>query len=175
MIVLLLPLQSSCLLYLLQNCGGCVIRQEKEIKGIQIMKEGVKLYLSADNMVLWRRKWQPTPVFLPRESCEQRSLVYGVAQSQTRLKQLSTHTCIGKGNDNPLLNSCLENSCLENPRDKGAWWAAIYGVAQSQTQLKRLSSSSSNMALCIENPKKPTTNFCEYKILGWHFFFFQQL
>ena len=81
----------------------------------------------------WRRKWQPTPVFLPRESCEQRSLVYGVAQSQTRLKQLSTHTCIGKGNGNPLLNSCLENSCLENPRDKGAWWAAVYGVAQSRT------------------------------------------
>ena len=35
-------------------------------------------------------------------------------------------------------------SCLENPRDGGAWWAAIYGVAQSRTQLKRLSSSSSS-------------------------------
>ena len=35
-------------------------------------------------------------------------------------------------------------SCLENPRDGGAWWAAIYGVAQSQTRLKRLSSSSSS-------------------------------
>ena len=34
-------------------------------------------------------------------------------------------------------------SCLENPRDRGAWWAAVYGVAQSQTRLKRLSSSSS--------------------------------
>ena len=34
-------------------------------------------------------------------------------------------------------------SCLENPRDGGAWWAAIYGVAQSRTRLKRLSSSSS--------------------------------
>ena len=170
MILLLFPLQSSCLLYLLQNCGGCVIGQEKEIKGIQIMKGGVKLYLFADNMVFRRRKWQPTPGFLPRESCEQRSLVYGVAQSQTRLKQLSMHAFIGKGNGNPL-----QNSCLENPRDKGAWWAAIYGVTQSQTQLKRLSSSSSNMALCIENPKKPTKKFCEYKILGWHFFFFQQL
>ena len=47
--------------------------------------------------------------------------------------------CIGEGNGNPLL--C---SCLENPRDRGAWWAAIYGVAQSQTRLKRLSSSSSS-------------------------------
>ena len=45
---------------------------------------------------------------------------------------------IGEGNGNPL-----QCSCLENPRDGGAWWATIYGVAQSQTQLKRLSSSSS--------------------------------
>ena len=37
----------------------------------------------------------------------------------------------------------LQCSCLENPRDRGAWWAAVYGVAQSRTQLKRLSSSSS--------------------------------
>ena len=44
-------------------------------------------------------------------------------------------SCIGEGNGNPL-----QCSCLENPRDGGAWWAAIYGVAQSQTQLKRLSS-----------------------------------
>ena len=49
---------------------------------------------------------------------------------------------IGEGNGNPL-----QCSCLENPRDGGAWWAAIYGVAQSQTRLKRLSSSSSNMLL----------------------------
>ena len=38
----------------------------------------------------------------------------------------------------------LQCSCLENPRDGGAWWAAVYGVAQSRTQLKRLSSSSSS-------------------------------
>ena len=46
-------------------------------------------------------------------------------------------SCIGEGNGNPL-----QCSCLENPRDGGARWAAIYGVAQSWTQLKRLSSSS---------------------------------
>ena len=45
----------------------------------------------------------------------------------------------GEGNGNPL-----QCSCLENPRDGGAWWAAIYGVAQSRTRLKRLSSSSSS-------------------------------
>ena len=44
----------------------------------------------------------------------------------------------GEGNGNPL-----QCSCLESPRDRGAWWAAIYGVAQSRTRLKWLSSSSS--------------------------------
>ena len=39
----------------------------------------------------------------------------------------------------------LQRSCLENPRDGGAWWAAVYGVAQCQTWLKRLSSSSSSI------------------------------
>ena len=48
-------------------------------------------------------------------------------------------SCIGEGNGNPL-----QCSCLENPRDGGAWWAAVYGVAQSQTRLKWLSSSSSS-------------------------------
>ena len=46
-------------------------------------------------------------------------------------------SCIGEGNGNPL-----QCSCLENPRDGGAWWAAVYGVAQSWTRLKRLSRSS---------------------------------
>ena len=49
-------------------------------------------------------------------------------------------SCIGEGNGNPL-----QCSCLENPRDGGAWWAAVSGVAQSRTWLKRLSSSSSSM------------------------------
>ena len=46
---------------------------------------------------------------------------------------------IGEGNGNPL-----QCSCLENPRDGGAWWAAVYGVAQSRTRLKQLSNSSSS-------------------------------
>ena len=52
-------------------------------------------------------------------------------------------SCIGEGNGNPL-----QCSCLENPRDGGAWWAAIYRVAQSRTQLKRLRSSSSKY-ICV--------------------------
>ena len=60
-------------------------------------------------------------------------------------EQLHFHfslSCIGEGNGNPL-----QCSCLENPRDRGAWWAAIYGVSQSRTRLKRLSSSSSSSVL----------------------------
>ena len=51
-------------------------------------------------------------------------------------------SCIREGNGNPL-----QCSCLENPRDGGAWWAAVYGITQSQTRLKRLSSSSSSSTL----------------------------
>ena len=53
-------------------------------------------------------------------------------------------SCIGKGNGNPL-----QCSCLENPRDGGAWWAAVYGVAQSRTWLKWLSSSSSSRHMTL--------------------------
>ena len=61
-------------------------------------------------------------------------------KSQTeRLHFHFSLSCIGEGNGNPL-----QCSCLENPRDGGAWWAAVYGVTQSQTQLKWLSSSIAN-------------------------------
>ena len=85
----------------------------------------------------WRRKWQPTPVFLPGESQGRGSLVgcrlWGSMESDTT-EQLRFHfslLCTGEGNGNPL-----QCSCLENPRDGGAWWAAVYGVAWSQTRLK---------------------------------------
>ena len=93
----------------------------------------------------WRRQWHPTPVLLPGKSHGRRSLVgccpWGRYKSDTT-EHLPFHfslSCIGGGNGNPL-----QNSCLENPRDRGAWWAAVYGVAQSRTWLKRLSSSSSS-------------------------------
>jgi len=50
------------------------------------------------------------------------------------IERLAFHfslSCIGEGSGNPL-----QCSCLENPRDGGAWWAAVYGVTQSQTRLK---------------------------------------
>ena len=91
-----------------------------------------------------RRQWHPTPVLLPGKSHGWRSLEccspWGCWGSDTteRLHFHFSLSCIGEGNGNPL-----QCSCLENPRERGAWWAAVYGVAQSQTQLKRLSSSGS--------------------------------
>ena len=58
------------------------------------------------------------------------------------LEKEMTLSYVGEGNDNPL-----QCSCLENPRDGGAWWAAVYGVTQSRTRLKRLSSSSSSSSV----------------------------
>ena len=90
-----------------------------------------------------RRHWQPTPVLLPGKSHGQRSLVgygpWGCKELDTteRLHFYFSLLSTGEGNSNPL-----QYSCLENPRDGGAWWAAVYGVAQSQTRLTRLSSSS---------------------------------
>ena len=92
----------------------------------------------------WRRQWPHTPVLLPGKSHGRRSLVgcspWGREESDTT-ERLHFHfllSCIGEWNGNPL-----QCSCLENPRDGGAWWAAVYGVAQSRKRLKRLSSSSS--------------------------------
>ena len=92
----------------------------------------------------WRRQWHPTPVLLPGKSHGRRSLVgcspWGGEESDTT-EQLHFHfslSCIGEGTGN-----LLQCSCLENPKDGGAWWAAICGVTQSGTRLKWLSSSSS--------------------------------
>ena len=88
-----------------------------------------------------RRQWHPTLVLLPGKSHEQRSLVgcspWGREESDTteRLHFHFSLSCTGEGNGNPL-----QWSCLENPRDGGAWWAAVYGVAQSRPRLKQLSS-----------------------------------
>ena len=89
----------------------------------------------------WRRQWQPTPILLPEKSHGWRSLVgcnpWGCYESETTEQLHFLLSCTREGNGNPL-----QCSCLENPRDAGAWWAAIYEVARSRTQLKWLSSSS---------------------------------
>ena len=104
----------------------------------------------------WRRQWHPTPVRLPGKSHRRRTLVgcslWGREESDTteQLHFPFSLSCTGEGNGDPL-----QCSCLENPRDDGAWWAAVYGVPQSRTRLKRLSSSSSSIYKTDTNK-----NFC---------------
>ena len=106
-----------------------------------------------------------TPVLLPRKSHGWRSLVgcspWGREESDTP-ERLHFHFSLShneEGNGNPL-----QCSCLENPRDGGAWWAAVYGVAQSRTRLKQLSSS--------KLWGKVVKSVNEYKTKCYTFFFF---
>ena len=89
---------------------------------------------------IWTRlrgQWHPTPVLLPRGSHGWRSLAgcspwdHEESDTTERLQFHFSLSCIGEGDGNPL-----QCSCLENPRDRGAWWAAVYGVAQSRIRLK---------------------------------------
>ena len=90
----------------------------------------------------WRRQWHPTPVLLPGKSHGRRSPVGCSPWGRWELgmtERLHFHfslSCIGEGNGNPL-----QCSCLENPRDGGAWWAAVSGVAQSRTRLSDLAAA----------------------------------
>jgi len=118
------------------------------------------------NICSWRRQWHPTPVLLPGKSHGRRSLVgcspWGREESDTteRLHFDFSLSCIGEGNGNPL-----QCSCPENPRDRGALWAAVSGVAQSRTRLKRLSSSSN---ICRTDPstQRITPTFVQAAPLG---------
>ena len=116
-------------------------KQLHDLKTIDCIPEVESAQAGFDQGFLWRRQWHPTPVLLPGESHEQRSLVgcspWGRQESDTT-EELHFHfslSCIAEGNGNPL-----QCSSLENPRDGRAWWAAISGVAQNRTLLKRLSS-----------------------------------
>ena len=76
-------------------------------------------------------------------------------------EQLHFHfslSCIGEGNGNPL-----QCSCLKNPRDGGAWWAAVCRAAQSQTERKQFSSSSSSIPACssVINNKPECVQFAQ--------------
>ena len=99
-----------------------------------------------------RRQWHPTPVLLPGKSHVRRRLVGCSPWGRwvDTAEQLHFHFSLSyiEGNGNPL-----QCSCLENPRDGGAWWAATYGVAQTWTRLQQLSSSSTmQAALVVKNP-----------------------
>ena len=87
---------------------------------------------SHSSTLAWKIPWMEEPGGLQS---------MGSLESDTteRLHFHFSLSCIGEGNGSPL-----QCSCLENPRDGEAWWAAVSGVAQNRTRLKRLSSSGSS-------------------------------
>ena len=102
------------------------------------------------SILAWRIPWMEEPSRL-------QSMGSPESDTTERLHFHFSLSCIGEGNGNPL-----QCSCLENPRDSRAWWAAIYGVARSQTQLKRLSSGGSSSGDAdIEN------RFVDTGVGGW--------
>ena len=110
---------------------------------ITIFPVKTTFHVVSENCLCHLWTWHPTPVLLPGKSHGWRSLVgcspWGRWESDMT-EQLHFHfslPCIGEGSGNPL-----QCSCLENTRDRGAWWAAVHEVTQSRTRLRWLSSSS---------------------------------
>ena len=142
LVIAFLPRSKHLLISCLQS-PSAVILEPKKIKSVTVSV--VSPSICHEAMGPGRRRWHPTPVLLPGKSHGRRSLVgcgpWGREESDTT-EQHHFHfslSCIGEGNGNPL-----QCSCLENPRDGGAWWAAVYGVTQSRIRLKQLSSSNSS-------------------------------
>ena len=120
-------------------------------------------------------QWHPTPVLLPGKSHGWRSLMgcspWGREEWDMtgRLHFHFSLSYIGEGNGNPL-----QCSCLENPRDGGAWWAAVYGVTQSWTRLKRLSSSSSSSSSpSMVHENSPFSIAGRFNLLDYYVFCFR--
>ena len=116
----------------------------------------------------------PTPVLLPGKSHGQRSLVGCSPQGRyesDKTERFHFHlslSCIGEGNGNPL-----QCSCLENPRDGRAWWAAVCGVTQSQTRLTRLSSVCVHISFWFKYAIS-LINFSQVQLPFWVFSFVRE-
>ena len=113
----------------------------------QILKDDAVKVLHSICQQIWKTQQWPEDwkgsvfIAIPKKGNAKEYSNYRTIALISNAERLHFHfslSCIGEGNGNPL-----QCSCLENPRDGGAWWAAVYGVAQSWTRLKQLSSSSS--------------------------------
>ena len=117
-----------------QKKSSCGKRKPPQELARNMLSFPEKAMAPHSSTLAWKIPWTEEPSRLQS---------MGLLESDTT-EQLPFHfslSCIGEGNGNPL-----QYSCLENPMDGGAWWAAVYGVAQSRTWLKRLSSSSSMLS-----------------------------
>ena len=126
--------------------------QETQVRSLDHEDPLEKEMATHSSIFAWKIPWT-------EELGRLQSMGWQESDTTERLHFHSLLSCFGEGNGNPL-----QCSCLENPRDGGAWWAAIYGVAQSRTRLKRLSSSSSSgrSLVFIE-----LINFSFFSISGW--------
>ena len=126
------------------------VRVHNEIK--RHLFPGRKVMTNLDSILKSRDITLSTKVHLVAMAPHSSTLAWKIPQTEepgrlqsmgswrVRHNWVTSLSCIGEGNGNPL-----QCSCLENPRDAGAWWAAVYGVAQSRTRLKWLSSSSNKI------------------------------
>ena len=103
--------------------GG--MEREVGLSKCQLLYIVEKEMATHSSILAWRIPWMEEP-----------GRLQSMGSLRVRHDWATSLSCIGEGNGNPL-----QCSCLENPRDGGAWWAASYGVVQSWTRLKRLSSS----------------------------------
>ena len=124
------PLQYSCLESSMDRGAWQVT-----VHGVTKSQTGLSDFTFTFTFMPWRRKWQPTPVFLPGEFRGRESLAgyrpWGGKESDTTAEtQQQQQSQVGEGNGTPL-----QYSCLENPMDGGAWQVAVHGVTKSQTRL----------------------------------------
>ena len=123
---------------ILNNTKGSILMHESLPTFVFTPLEYIYIYSMEKAMaphssiLAWKIPWTEKP------GRRQSMASLRVGDTTERLHFHFSLSCIGEGNGNPL-----QCSCLENPRDGGAWWASVYGVAQSRTQLKWLSCSSS--------------------------------
>ena len=111
---------------------------------------------SHSSTLAWRNPWTEEPGGLPSMGCEESDTIEW-------LHFLFSLSCTGEGHSNPL-----QCSRLENPRDRGAWWAAVYWIAQSQTWLTRLSrSSSSSFKLDLTNAQSGINHLWDGDTYWW--------
>ena len=134
-----------------------LVKNPHEIQNQHLLigRSGIPISFRIFHSLLWSTQWQPTPVFLPGESHGWRSLMgyspWGCKELDMTERLHFTCSSVSKesacsigdlglipglgrspreGNGNPL-----QYSCLENPMDRGAWWATVHGVAKSRTRL----------------------------------------